>query len=217
MANATSFNTTLANTTLANTSLVNTVLANPVSTNAVSTNTTLANATLVNTVSPIDKSFQTLNIIVSSGRSKEFLGKNITVKELEKMTLEQIDAYYKIYELSHADKINDNIIEGIIALYSRAVNKLLPIDDVKKLSEDLNSDYILTSELKNITAGVAAVCGKLISVFSLGIITFKHVKVLRKEHDNEQVKELCNEQFKELRQEHDNELCKEKVKELSVC
>lgn len=197
MANATSVNTTLANATLANA-----VLANPVSTNA---------------VSPIDKSFQTLNIIVSSGRSKEFLGKNITVKELEKMTLEQIDAYYKIYELSHADKINDNIIEGIIALYSRAVNKLLPIDDVKKLSEDLNNDYILTSELKNITAGVAAVCGKLISVFSLGIITFKHVKVLRKEHDNEQVKELCNEQFKELRQEHDNELCKEQVKELSVC
>ena len=118
------------------------------------------------------------------------------------MTREQIDAYYKIYELSYADKINDNIISGIIALYSRAVNKLLPIDDVEKLSEDLNNDYILTSELKNITVGVAAVCGKLLSVFSLGIITFKHVKVLRKEHDkehyNEQVKELCNEQVKEL-------------------
>ena len=176
----------LANTASANATLVNTISANTISANAVSA----------------DKSFQTLYIIVSSGRSKEFLGKNVTVKELESMTREQIDAYYKIYELSYADKINDNIISGIIALYSRAVNKLLPIDDVEKLSEDLNNDYILTSELKNITVGVAAVCGKLLSVFSLGIITFKHVKVLRKEHDkehyNEQVKELCNEQVKEL-------------------
>jgi len=148
------------------------------------------------------KSYQTLNIVISSGRSKEFWGKNITIKELESMTQDQIDAYYKIYELNYADKINNNIIGGMIELYSRTVNRVLPIDDVAKLSEDLNKDYVLTSELKAITAGLASVCGKLMSVFSLGIITFKHIKV--------QVKELCNEQDKEL----GNEQCKELSKEL---
>jgi len=156
----------------------------------------MADAILADT-SSLSKSYQTLNIIVSSGRSKEFLGRNVTVKELESMNSEQIEAYYKIYELNYADKISDNIIGGIVALYSRAVNKLLPIDDVEKLSEDLNNDYILRTELKNITAGVAAVCGKLMSVFSLGIVTFKHVKVLRNEHVNQ----LCNEQDQEHCQE----------------
>lgn len=147
------------------------------------------------------KSYQTLNIIISSGRAKEFLGKNISLKELESMTQDQIDAYFKIYELNYADKVNSNIIGSIIDLYSRAVNRVLPIDDVEKLSDDLNNDYILTSELKNITAGLAAVCGKLLSVFNLSIITFKHIKV--------QGKELCNEQDKELEKELDKEHCKE--------
>jgi hypothetical protein len=143
------------------------------------------------------KSYQTLNILISSGRSKEFLGKNITLKDLDSMTGDQLDAFYKIYELNYADKINSNIINGIVDLYSRAVNRVLPIDDVEKLSQDLKNDYILTSELKNITAGVAAVCGKLMSVFSLGLITFKHLKVQTKPEEicNE---ELSNEQTKEL-------------------
>jgi len=143
--------------------------------------------------SPVTKSYQTLNVIISSGRSKEFLGKHVALKDLDAMSQDQIEAYYKIYELNYADKVNDNIIGGILDLYSRAVNRVLPIDDVDKLSDDLNNDYILTSELKNITAGLAAVCGKLLSVFNLGIITFKHIKVQAKEHCKEQDKELCKE------------------------
>ena len=153
--------------------------------------------------SPVGKSYQTLKVTISSGKSKEFLGKHLDLKELETMSQDQIDAYYKIYELNYADKVNDNIIGGILDLYSRAVNRVLPIDDVDKLSDDLSNDYILTSELKNITAGLAAVCGKLLSVFNLSIITFKHIKVQPKEHCKEQVKELCNEQ--------DTVLCKELV------
>ena len=127
------------------------------------------------TLMPLSKPFQTLNIVISTGRAKEFLGKNISLRELESMTPDEIDAYYKIYELNYADKVSDNISGSIIDLYSRAINKIFPIDDTEKLSEELNSDYIITTELKNITAGLAAVCGKLLSVFNLGIITFKHI------------------------------------------
>jgi len=157
------------------------------------------------TLMPLSKPFQTLNIVISTGRAKEFLGKNISLRELESMTPDEIDAYYKIYELNYADKVSDNISGSIIDLYSRAINKIFPIDDTEKLSEELNSDYIITTELKNITAGLAAVCGKLLSVFNLGIITFKHIRVRASLQDIE----VCKEQDKELCNEHGKELGKE--------
>ena len=133
----------------------------------------------------LKKSYQTLNIIISSGRSKEFLGRDFTLKDLDSMNGDRLEAYYKIYELNYANKIGESIITSMIAAYAKVVNKVLPIDDVEKLQEDLNSDYILTSELKNVTGTIAATCGKLMSLFSLSFITLKHIKV--------QGKELCKE------------------------
>ena|ERR1051325_10178176 len=79
----------------------------------------------------LSKQYQTLNIIISSGRSKEFLGRDVSLKELGLMDEDKIEAYYKIYELNYANKISESIITGIIAAYSKVVNKVLPIDDVE--------------------------------------------------------------------------------------
>jgi len=135
----------------------------------------------------LSKEYQALNIIISSGRSKEFLGRDFTVKDLDSMDPDRIDAYYKIYELNYANKVSESIITTVIAAYSKAINKVLPIDDVEKLQADLNNDYILTSELKVVTGTIAAACGKLMSLFSLGLITLKHIKIKGKEV----CKELC--------------------------
>ena len=148
----------------------------------------------------LNKNYQTLYIVISTGKSKELLGKNMTTKELESMSEEEIDAYYKIYELNYADRINNHLIGTLYSLYSYAVNKILSIDDIEKLQEDLNNDYNLTTELKSLTAGLAASCSKIMALISLGIITLKHVNFNKdsKEHCEEQCEELCNEHHKEL-------------------
>jgi hypothetical protein len=80
----------------------------------------------------LSKEYHTLNIVISTGRAKELLGCNMTVKELEELTSDKIDVYYRIYELNYANKVSS-------CLYSYAINKVLPIDDIEKLQEDLNS------------------------------------------------------------------------------
>ena len=130
------------------------------------------------------KQYQTLNVIISTGQSKEYLGRSINAKDLDAMGQDEIEAYYKIYELNYANKIGEGIVNSIIGVYAKAVNKILPIDDVEKLESDLNNDYILTAELKNIMCPVARTCGKLMSLFSLSFITLKHVKI--------QCQELCD-------------------------
>ena len=57
-----------------------------------------------------DKNYEALYVVISTGRSKELLGKNMTTKELDAMSDEQLDAYYKIYELNYAAKINDHFV-----------------------------------------------------------------------------------------------------------
>ena len=179
-------------------------------------------ACVTNLICKVSKEYQTLNVIISSGRSREFLGRDISVKDLDVMDRDKVEAYYKIYELNYANKINENIISSIIGAYAKAVNRVLPIDDVRELERDLNNDYILTNELKNITGSVAATCGKFMSVFSLSFITFKHIRVqasqlvthtegvLQRRNSKSLV---CDTDSKSL--VFDKEHCKELVKEQS--
>ena len=122
------------------------------------------------------KEYNTLKIIISTGRSNELLGKNITLENLETMSEEEIEAYFKIYEINYSSKVSSCISSAIINFYSYAINKIVPIDDIEKLQEDLNNSYILTNELKNITGSLAMFGGKLFSLVELGLTTFKHIK-----------------------------------------
>lgn len=44
-------------------------------------------------------SYRAINILICSGRSKEFIGRNLTAKDLDAMTSEQMDANNKFDEL----------------------------------------------------------------------------------------------------------------------
>jgi len=145
----------------------------------------------------LNKSYETLYIVISTGQSKELLGKTITLDGLNKMSDEEIEAYYKIYEVSYAQRINDNLIDAVYRMYAFVLNRYLSIDDTEKLVEDLQNNYILTSELKSLTGGLAATFGKFVAIAELGTTTLKHIKRPQEtELDNTQElnKELCKEQ-----------------------
>ena len=122
--------------------------------------------------------YQVLHDIISSGKSKQFLGRKLTLEDLDAMDEDRILVNYKIYELNDADRIRGEfLIASIIRVYTKAVNKILPIDDIEELQDDLNNDYILTRDLKSITGIIEAACGKFMSLLSVGLTTFKHIKV----------------------------------------
>jgi len=149
----------------------------------------------------LNKSYETLYIVISTGQSKELLGKTITLDGLNKMSDEEIEAYYKIYEVSYAQRINDNLIDAVYRMYAFVLNRYLSIDDTEKLVEDLRNNYVLTSELKSLAGGLAATFGKFVAIAELGTTTLKHIKRPQEtELDNTQEltiklnKELCKEQ-----------------------
>ena len=66
----------------------------------------------------INKSYETLYVVISTGRAKELLGKNLTVDKLAEMSDEEVEAYYKIYQLNYADKFNNYLIDAVYRVYS---------------------------------------------------------------------------------------------------
>ena len=96
----------------------------------------------------MNKSYETLYIVISTEQSKELLGKTITLNGLNKMSDKEIEAYYKIYEVSSAQRINDNLIDAVYRMYAFVLNRYLSINDTKKLVEELQNNNILTMNSK---------------------------------------------------------------------
>jgi len=69
----------------------------------------------------LNKECQALNIVISTGRSKELLGRNVTIKESDEMSSEQIEVYHKIYELNYCEKVSSSLNGAIICLYTYAI------------------------------------------------------------------------------------------------
>ena len=140
----------------------------------------------------LNKSYQTLNVVISTGRARELLGTNLTVEKLAEMSDEEVEAYYNIYELNYTNEFNNYLIDAMYLVYAYIANKYLPIDDIERLREDLHSDYILTTELKTITGGLATTCGKFMAIASLGITTLKHIR--RAPEKTDEMQEIDKEQ-----------------------
>jgi len=51
------------------------------------------------------------------------------------MSSEHIEVYHKIYELNYSEKVSSSLNDAIISLFSYAVNKVVPINDVEKLQQ----------------------------------------------------------------------------------
>ena len=113
-----------------------------------------------------DNRRQQLEIFISSGRYKELINKDLTLKDLEQMKGKDVEKFYKMYESAMASKVSSSICNSIISIASMLLDKTLPIHDVKTLEMELHNDYILTSQLRN-------VCGYL-SLNSVDLWQFCH-------------------------------------------
>ena len=61
-------------------------------------------------------------------------------------------------------------------LYSRGVGKVVSIDNVKALQEELNKDYIINQELSTLAGGLALRFGRFLALANTALITAKHIK-----------------------------------------
>ena len=76
---------------------------------------------------------------IACGNSKVYLGKNYTDKKINKLSQEDINKLFVVYENNLSAQMAKSLGKSIINIYSTVACSLLKIENPKELSEDLES------------------------------------------------------------------------------
>ena len=84
---------------------------------------------------------------VLTGNGKEYLGKAYTEEQVNKLSAEEVDILFNIYEAKHSGQMLKSLSKSIIKMYSMEACTVLETANQDALSEDLESDPFLNSAL----------------------------------------------------------------------
>ena len=116
-----------------------------------------------------------LAILVSTGKTKEAIGVQLTHEQVKRLSDKDVEKYNKRYESYIAGKTTETLIDSFLAVATKAAGRVLPIKNVEALQKELQSDYIITNELSALAGNLALKCGKLLALASAALITTKHI------------------------------------------
>ena len=115
-------------------------------------------------------------VLVSTGKSKEAIGVQLTHDQVKRLTDKDVQKYSKRHEAYIGNKTTESLIDSFIMLYSEGVGMVVSIDDVKALQKELNQDYIINQELSTLAGGLALCFGRFLALANTALITAKHIK-----------------------------------------
>ena len=123
-----------------------------------------------------------LAILVATGKCKEAIGVNLTHEQVRRLDEKEVMKYYKRYETYVGAKTIETLIKSFLAFSTKALGRVVPINDANALQNELKNDYIITKELSNIAGNIALRCGRLLAVANAFFITAKHIDLSEASH-----------------------------------
>ena len=105
----------------------------------------------------------------------------LTHDQVKRLSDKDVQKYSKRYGAYISNKSTESLIDSFIMLHSKGIGMVVSIDDVKKLQEGLNNDYIINQELSSLAGGLALRFGRLLALANTALITARHIK-FEKEH-----------------------------------
>ena len=112
-----------------------------------------------------------LAVLVSTGKSKEAVGVQLTHDQVKRLSDKDVQKYCKRYEAYVGNKTTESLIDSFIMLFSKGVGMVVSVDDVKELQKEL----IINQELSSLVGGLALRCGRWLALANAALITTKHI------------------------------------------
>ena len=116
-----------------------------------------------------------LAILVSTGKCKEAIGKNLTHEDVRRLDEKDVMNYYKRYETYVGAKTTETLIDSFLSFFTKALGLAVKLKDAEALQNELKNDYIITKKLSNLSGNLALRCGRFLAVANAFLITAKHV------------------------------------------
>ena len=97
----------------------------------------------------IEEKRESLAILASTGTIKDYLGVQMSLGDVNKLSIKGVKKYYYRYQSKLAKQVTDGLIEKAINLASKTISRIVTIDNPASLSYDLETDRIVKRELVN--------------------------------------------------------------------
>ena len=109
-----------------------------------------------------------------TGNSKLYLGKIYTEDQINKLSPEEMEKLFNIYEAKLSGQMVKSLGKSIIHMYSMGACSVFGLNNQEALSQDLENDPFLNSALQRFTCDLYYRFGSFLAPLSVGLITGRH-------------------------------------------
>ena len=123
----------------------------------------------------IEEKRESLAILASLGTAKDYLGVQMSLGDVKKLSPKDVEKYYYRYENILGQQVTGGLVESVIKLASCMVSKVISIDDGDALSNDLLQDELVKRELSTAAGYLVLKGGRFVALASALFHVVKHV------------------------------------------
>ena len=130
-------------------------------------------------VGDVEYQKESLVILASLGTTKEYLGVEMSLEKIHKLSDKEVEKYFNRYQKVAGQKMANGLVDSAIKTATKVISCFLPIDDTEELCSDLQKDELVKRELSNIASLLVVRGGRLVALGSALFQVARHIKFNR--------------------------------------
>ena len=130
-------------------------------------------------VGDVEYQKESLVILASLGTTKEYLGVEMSLEKIHKLSDKEVEKYFNRYQKVAGQKMANGLVDSAISTATKVISCFLPIDDTEELCYDLQNDELVKRELSNIAGLLVVRGGRLAALGSALFQVARHIKFNR--------------------------------------
>ena len=127
-------------------------------------------------VGDVEYQKESLVILASLGTTKEYLGVEMSLEKIHKLSDKEVEKYFNRYQKVAGQKMANGLVDSAISTAKKVISCFLPIDDTEELCYDLQNDELVKRELSNIAGLLVVRGGRLVALGSALFQVARHIK-----------------------------------------
>ena len=127
-------------------------------------------------VGDVEYQKESLVILASLGTTKEYLGVEMSLEKIHKLSDKEVEKYFNRYQKVAGQKMANGLVDSAISTATKVISCFLPIDDTEELCYDLQNDELVKRELFNIAGLLVVRGGRLVALGSALFQVARHIK-----------------------------------------
>lgn len=122
-----------------------------------------------------DPKRERLSVIVAGGGSRQYLGRELQLSDIDGMTPQEVDKLYCRYEARLGASMTKTLGNSFINLYVMGVSKYFSVTNPPKLIEDLEEDPFINHALTSVCCELYYKYGMYLAPFTAMLTTARHI------------------------------------------